>query len=320
MRILVYTFLLILILPPSNGYTQEYTTWGLPNGAKTRLGKGQITTIAFSPDGSQLAVASTVGIWIYDAHTGKELALLPGYREGFTTSVQSALGGHFMIHTLVFSPNGKLLASASMDDTIRIFDVSTYTAHRTLYKNEAAIVNNVGSPRFTNLAFSADGQTLTVLERTPKYKIKVWDVNSGTLLSDISGRISGDPLAEDEPVSPVERKSDNPLVALALSPDGTTFAATKSKITFVDGIPETEIAFGNVWTGELEPPLIRIRLNPPKKVENQAAKSAHTIRKLIFSPDGTTLAGIETISKRSNQNRKRTQHIKIRFWYGQHGA
>ncbi len=316
MRILVYTFLLILILPSSNGFTQEYTTWGLPDGAKTRLGKGQITTIAFSPDGSQLAVASTVGIWIYDAHTGKELALLPGYREGFTTSVQSALGGHFMIHTLVFSPNGKLLASASMDDTIRIFDVSTYTEHYTLYKNEAAIVNNnFGRPRFTDLAFSADGQTLTVLERAPKYKIKMWDVNSGTLLSDISGRISGDPLVEDEPVSPVERKSDNPFVALALSPDGTTFAAKKLKITFVDGIPETEIAFGNVRTGELEPPLMRIRLNPPKRVPNQAAGSAHTIRKLIFSPDGTTLAGITTTTKRSNQNSKRTQHIKIQFWY-----
>ncbi len=315
MKILVCTFLSFLMLFSSTGYTQEYTTWGLPNGAKTRLGKGQITTIAFSPDGSQLAVASTVGIWIYDVQTGKELALLPGYRGGVTTSAQSAFGGHFMIHALVFSPNGKLLASVSMDDTIRIFDVSTYTEHHTLYKNEAAIVNNVGSPRFTNLAFSADGQTLTVLERTPKYKIKVWDVNSGVLLSDISGRISGDPLADDEPASPVERKSDNPLVALALSPDGTTFAATKSKITFVDGIPETEIAFGNVRTGELEPPLIRIRLNPPKKVANQAAESAHTIRKLIFSPDGTTLAGIETISKRSNQNRKRTQHIKIRFWY-----
>ena len=311
MRILVCTILSIFTLFSSNGYTQEYTTWGLPNGAKTRLGKGQTTTIAFSPDGSQLAVASTVGIWIYDTQTGKELALLPGYREGFTTSVQSALGGHFMVHALVFSPNGQLLASASMDDTIRIFDVSTYTERRTLYKNEAAIVNNnFGRPRFTDLAFSADGQTLTVLERTPKYKIKVWDVNSGALLSDISGRIGGDTPTKNDSTLPAER--DNPLVASTLSSDGTIFAAKKSKITVVDGIPETEIAFGNVRTGELEPPLMRIRLNPPKRAPNQSTGSAPTIRKLIFSPDGTTLACIET---RSNQNSKRTQHITIRFWY-----
>ncbi len=324
MRILVYTFLSILILPSSNGYSQEYTTWGLPNGAKTRLGKGQITTIAFSPDGSQLAVASTVGIWIYDAQTGKELALLPGYREGFTSSAQSALGGHFKIHALVFSPNGKLLASASEDDTIRVFDVTNYTERYTLYKNDVTVVNNIGNPRITDLAFSADGQTLTTLERIPKYRIKVWDVNSGSLLSDISGRIGGDSFAEDDltlppgkssPTSLAESKRDNSLFASTLSSDGTTFAATKSKITYVNEIPETEIAFGNVRTGELEPPLIRIRLNPPKKVANPTPEESHAIRKLKFSPDGTTLAGIVTSSKRLNRNSKRIQHIEIRFWY-----
>lgn len=312
------------MLPSPNGYSQEYTTWGLPNGAKVRLGKGQITTIAFSPDGLQLAVASPVGIWIYDAQTGKELALLPGYREGFTSSAQSALGGHFMIHALAFSPNGKLLASASEDDTIRVFDVTTYTVRHTLYKNDVAVVNTLGNPRITDLAFSADGQTLTTLERIPKYRIKVWDVNSGSLLSDISGRIDGNSFTEDDPTlssgesSPTpsaESKRDNPFFASTLSSDGTTFAATKSKITYVNKIPETEIAFGNVRTGELEPPLIRIRLDPPKKVANQAQEVSHAIRKLKFSPDGTTLAGIVASSKRSNRNQKSTQHIEIRFWY-----
>ena len=63
MRTLVGTSLSILILISSNGYTQEYTTWGLPEGAKARLGKGEITTITFSPDGSKLAAASSVGIF-----------------------------------------------------------------------------------------------------------------------------------------------------------------------------------------------------------------------------------------------------------------
>ena len=61
MRYLIFTFLLMLTLFLSNGYTQDYTTWGLPEGAKARLGKGKITAIEFSPDGSQIAVASSVG-------------------------------------------------------------------------------------------------------------------------------------------------------------------------------------------------------------------------------------------------------------------
>lgn len=60
---LLFNFLLIL----PNTIAQDYTTWGLPDGAKARLGKGKITgNIAFTPDGNRLAVASSIGIWIYD--------------------------------------------------------------------------------------------------------------------------------------------------------------------------------------------------------------------------------------------------------------
>ncbi|MDE0086832.1 MAG: hypothetical protein OXU23_14025 [Candidatus Poribacteria bacterium] len=225
---------------------------GLPNGAKTRLGKGQTTTIAFSPDGSQLAVASTVGIWIYDAGSGKELALLPGYREGFTTSVSSTFDAPFKVHGLAFSPNGELLASASTDETIRIFDVSTYTERYTLTTNKEGNVNNFSGPRIRDLAFSSDGKSLTVLEGAPEYRIKVWDMNSGNLLSDVSGRIGGPPLKEDAQSSQagvrvstdsVEQKHQ-PLVAVLLSPDGTTFAAVNTNITIIDGESDAAIRLG----------------------------------------------------------------------------
>ncbi|MDE0315228.1 MAG: hypothetical protein OXM61_10025, partial [Candidatus Poribacteria bacterium] len=54
----------------------DYTQWALPDGAAARLGKGDITgNIAYSPDGTRLAVASSIGIWIYDARPGKEKEL-----------------------------------------------------------------------------------------------------------------------------------------------------------------------------------------------------------------------------------------------------
>ena len=314
MRILVCTFLSILILFSSNGYTQKYTTWGLPAGAKTRLGKGEISKIAFSPNGTELAVASSVGIWIYDVKTGKELALLPSHSEVFSNSKQiysTATSNSVIptINTVVFSPNGQLLASASLDRTISVYDLTTYRLRHTFNKNEKNKPYLSARKPLIVLAFSADGQTLTSLHKTDKRRIKVWDVNSGNLISNVSGRI-GD----------ITQADDNPLLTMALSPDGSTFAATKSRITHVDDIPETEIAFGNVHTGELELPQIRVRLIPPDPKLNINTESVHPISDLIFSPDETMLAGIETRTSRAGnratiKNNRITKHTSVRFWY-----
>ena len=47
----------------------DYQTLHLPEGAIAQLGKGSIQEVAFSPDGSLLAVASDIGIWLYDTTT-----------------------------------------------------------------------------------------------------------------------------------------------------------------------------------------------------------------------------------------------------------
>ncbi|MDE0299329.1 MAG: hypothetical protein OXN17_11905 [Candidatus Poribacteria bacterium] len=41
--------------------------------------------IAYSPDGTRLVIGGSIGIWIYDAHTGAEIGLLTGH----TRSVNS---------------------------------------------------------------------------------------------------------------------------------------------------------------------------------------------------------------------------------------
>ena len=94
---ILLTFLLCstLFLPIS--IAQDYTTLSLPEGATKRLGKGEIYEIAYSPDGSQLAVASSIGIWIYDAHTAEELNLFIGHTD--------------FVRSVSFSPDGQMLAS-----------------------------------------------------------------------------------------------------------------------------------------------------------------------------------------------------------------
>ena len=88
-------FSIFTIVP--NIYAEDYTKWGLPVGAKYRIGKGWINDIAYSPDGRRLALASSIGIWICDAQTGEELDLLTGHTD--------------FVYSVVFSRDGKKLAS-----------------------------------------------------------------------------------------------------------------------------------------------------------------------------------------------------------------
>lgn len=79
-RLCICLFALLSLLSVSYASPQ----WHLPNGAIARLGKGRLgrgsdKAIVFSPNGQRLAVASTVGVWIYDVTTSRELALLAGH-------------------------------------------------------------------------------------------------------------------------------------------------------------------------------------------------------------------------------------------------
>ena len=72
-----------------------------------------ILALAFSPDGKILASGagfsdSVIRLW--DVASGREFGRLEGHRAG--------------IHQLMFWPDGKTLASASFDQTIRLWDVS----------------------------------------------------------------------------------------------------------------------------------------------------------------------------------------------------
>ena len=82
-------FYLILAFVPIT-LVQDWTQWHLPEGAKMRLGKGSIEAITHSPDGTKFAVAGSVGIWLHNAKTYQEYALLTGHTKD-VISVRLAL-------------------------------------------------------------------------------------------------------------------------------------------------------------------------------------------------------------------------------------
>ena len=71
----------------------------------------QIYEVAYAPDGSRLAAASSIGISIRDTQTGEELNLLKGHRTE--------------VYSVAFSPDGTTLASGSAGQTIRLWDAVT---------------------------------------------------------------------------------------------------------------------------------------------------------------------------------------------------
>ena len=169
-RLLHLTLWIITNLFLLNGFAEDYTQWRLPDGAKMRLGKGIINDIKFSPDDTQLAVATSIGVWLYDAQTGAEIALLKDRRIGHQTA-----------NTLSFSPDGITLASGlwRYGGPIQLWDTTTGEKSTTLE-------GEIGGIRA--LTFSADGSLLFCAHSPRDAKLGAWQITTGQQVMNFSGK------------------------------------------------------------------------------------------------------------------------------------
>ncbi len=124
--------------------------WYLPDGVKARIGKGTVKDLAYSPDSTILAVASSTGTWLYDSNSGNELALLTKNREG--------------VNSIGFSHDGKTLATACGNKLVRLWNVETRKLMHTFMGHRRDIIG---------VNFSLDGSTLTCWS---DYGLHIWDV------------------------------------------------------------------------------------------------------------------------------------------------
>ena len=167
---------------------------GLPEGAIARIGKGILGEIHFSPDGSKLAVSTSIGIWFHDPHTGKELDLLK----------RSHIARPYIF---AFSPDGKTIASTSWGkpkrtsgrgiNGVEIWDVITG-------EDKAILIGH--TIRVNSIAYSPDGETIATGGWHYDNTVRLWHVQTGQNIS----------------TSRMQTKWGTFVI---FSPDGTTYAA-----------------------------------------------------------------------------------------------
>ena len=162
--IILTLFIVVTIYLPTI-FAEDYTQLALPKGAKARLGKGTIIDMRLSPDNTRLAIASSIGVWLYDVNTGAENVLL--------TKTTDLVG------LLAFSPDGTMLAYSSGEKKCYIWDVESKKLLTTFNINESS---------FKSLKILADGKTL--VSRDWKNTFSFWNLTTGELLDTFSPKAS----------------------------------------------------------------------------------------------------------------------------------
>ncbi len=281
---LLIIFLMIFLFL-SQGSGQEDIRNDLPEGVRACIGNEKINRIirdiAYSPDGTQFAVATSKGIWLYDTDT---------YQIRFQLTEHSG-----EVYTLAFSPDGQILASGGQDKTIRLWNPHT-GKNITVFRGH--------SNGIAYLYFSIDGLTLTSMSWRDG-ELRVWNVKTGQTESTLVDMPpDAYPIAISPDVQTLAIREKNGTIQLwdtKTAEYKTTLTGHKWEIdswwAYNDELPEPGgincVAFSpdsKILASGSDDSTIRLR--DTKKGKHKATLLGHQawVYSITFSPDGNTIA------------------------------
>ena len=285
-----YTQREMAILKDSNiltsiAYNGITTFWDLKTQRKTNLQtkwhSNGLFNVAFSPDGTRLAIGNQELIYFTDVRTGRELASLaePEHSNASATAV---------------SPDGKTVALDSPGgirlwntETGKFLNMSLNIPHKVMFGQS-----------ISTLIFSRDGRKL--VSGDSQGNVQIWDTKTGDELTKF---LTGD---EIEEASMLQNIILNQITALSFSSDETLIAAgnldkirlfgsqkkphfkekkvSNVKCNALVFSPDDSVLVAGFWDGG-------ILLLDISTGDELATLDGHTalISKLLFSPDGKTL-------------------------------
>jgi RNA polymerase sigma factor (sigma-70 family) len=225
-------------------------------------------SVAFAPDGNTLAIphncARDFVIGLFDVATGREVRQLKGLRTNFPA--------------VAFSHNGKLLAAAGYDRSLRLWEVATGRELRRLRKGAEGGVTEF----FQGIAFSPDDEILaSTLGKEP---IVLWKVASGEVLRRLPG--------QRWPVDFVSFSRDGQtLISAGKDAFRLWEVATGKELRVFGKVPENVCCSRDgKMLASSHGSWIRVWDVATGKPVRQWRATSEDIRSLAFAPDGKRLA------------------------------